>query len=184
MTSLTFGESPVLNDAEEILTEAGFATRRVYIGEARRQMLLAEDAFFAVGVVTARTLVDAQELESFAAAELVRRVSELNLGAKRWDAYVVVLAEQFADSPEETRLLVELQYDTRSVRRLIATGVSGRALVGQALRPLLPLPQPLPGGLADALTELIDQLRLNGIDPAQAERYVNVFSEVGNLDDV
>lgn len=106
------------------------------------------------------------------------------MGAKRWDAYLVVLSEELVDDPDEARQLVELQYDMRGVRRLVATGVTDRALVVEALRPFLPLPRPIPGGLSDALTDMVDQLTLNGIEQARAERYVAAFGETGNLDDV
>jgi hypothetical protein len=114
----------------------------------------------------------------------VERIATPSVGAKKWDAYLVLLAEEIIDDPVQTRQLVELQYNTRGVRRLVATGVSDRASIAYVLRPFLPLPRPVPGGLSDSLSGLTDQLVLNGIERDKAERYVAAFAQTGNLDDV
>ena len=183
MTSV-FSESPLLADAEAILVESSFTAKREYISAASALWLLAENEFFVVGVIATRLLEDAQRIEPFAAAELLSRVTDPGVGAKRWDAYVVLLAEEVIDDPQVTRELVELQYDTRGVRRLVATGVTERDLVARALRPFLPLPEPHPGGLSDAFGDLADQLELNGIEQSKARRYVATFAETGALDGV
>lgn len=184
MTSAIFSESPLLRDAEAILGDAGFETRHEAIPEAASPWLLAENEFFVIAVVAAATLAEARRIEAFAAAELLRRVSSLDVGGKRWDAYLVILCEELVSDPDATRQLVALQYDMRGVRRLVATGVTDRGPVVEALRPFLPLPPPMPGGLSDAFSALVDQLVLNGVEREKADRYVSVFAETGGLDEV
>lgn len=184
MTSEIFSESPLLRDAEAVLGDMGFETRHEAIPDAAAAWLLAENEFFVIAVVTAPTLSEARRIEAFAAAELVRRVSSLDLGGKRWDAYLVILCEELVSDPDETRELVALQYDMRGIRRLVATGVTDRGPVADALRPFLPLPPAMPGGLSDASSALVDQLALNGIERDKAEQYVAVFAETGGLDEV
>lgn len=184
MTGVVFSESPLLRDAETVLIGAGFLTRREYISEATTPWLLAENKFFIIAIVVAPTLTDAERIESFAAAELLKRVSERDVGGKRWDAYLVILCEELVSDPEATRRLVKLQYEMRGVRRLVATGVTDSGPVRESLRPFLPLPPPMPGGVADAFSALIDQLTLNGIDQTKAELYVTAYAERGDLDEV
>ena len=184
MTSAIFSVSPLLRDAEAILTRAGFLTRHEYIAEITTPWLLAENEFFVVAVVAATTLSDAERVEAFAAAELLNRVSTVDVGGKRWDAYLVILCEELVSDPEATHRLVTLQYDLRGVRRLVATGVTDSGRVADALRPFLALPPPMPGGLADAFAALVDQLTLNGIEQAKAKLYVTAYAESGGLDDI
>jgi hypothetical protein len=184
MTESLFSDNRLLDLAEAVLTEAGFATRRAFVASADAPWLLAEDQLFVIAVIATKTLADARRLESYAATELLQRIATPVVGAKKWDAYLVLLAEQIVDDPLETRQLVELQYNTRGVRRLVASGVSDRASIAPVLRPFLPLPRPVPGGLSDSLTGLAEQLVLNGIERDKAERYVAAFAQTGNLDDV
>jgi hypothetical protein len=184
MTTSLFSDNPLLNDAESVLIDAGFSTRRGVFASADAPCLFAEDEFFVVAVVASRTLEEARRIESFAAAELLEQVGPARVGAKRWDAYLVLLAEEVIDDVEQGRDLVELQYNTRGVRRLVATGVGDRDSLTIALRPFLPLPQPVPGGLSDALSDLTDQLVINGVDRENAARYVGAFEQSGSLDDV
>jgi hypothetical protein len=184
MTTALFNESPLLRDAETILVGAGFLTRHEYISEATTPWLLAENEFFVIAVAVAPTLTDAEAIESFAAAELLRRVSMGDVGGKRWDAYLVILCEELVSDPDATRRLVELQYDMRGVRRLVSTGVTDSGPVRDALRPFLPLPPPMPGGVADAFSALVDQLTLNGIEQTKAQLYVTAYAERGDLDEV
>jgi hypothetical protein len=173
----------LLRDAEAILTDAGFETTREGLEGSGIPWLLAENAFFAVGIVASGTLDEATKSEGFATPELLQRLDAVDVGGKRWDAYLVLLCEELTDSQGATRQMVELQQDTRGLRRLVATGVTDRGRVLEALRSFLPLPPPMPGGLSDASAALVDQLTLNGIEREKAEHYVTVFTETGGLDD-
>lgn len=179
----TFSESPLLRDADATLSDAGFLTRLEPIPDAEAPWLLAENAFFVLAVVAVLTLAEAKRVEAFASAELLRRTVSADVGGKLWDAYLVVLCEELVADPDQTRELVAMQYDMRGVRRLIATGVTDRGPVVEALRPFLPLPPPMAGGLSDVFAALVEQLVLNGIDRDKASHYATVFASTGSVDD-
>ena len=94
-----------------------------------------------------------------------------------------MLCEELVADPDATRKVVAMQHNMRGIRRLVATGVTDRGPVAEALRPFLPLSSPLPGGLANVFLALADQLAVNGIEPEKATNYVTVFTETGTLDD-
>jgi hypothetical protein len=184
MSADAFRQNLLLDEADAVMREVGFSTQFGVFSSADTPWLLAEDEFFLVAVIASGTLEAAQRAESFAAAELLDRLDARNVGAKRWDAYMVLLLEESVDDAERTREVAELQYNTRGVRRLVAAGVTDRESLAVALRPFLPLPRPEPGGLSDALADMADQLTLNGVDPEKSPRYVAVFAQTGSLDDV
>jgi hypothetical protein len=179
-----FSSNILLQDAEALLKEAGFSTSRSELAGGELPSLVAEDKFFVVAVVAAATLDDARRGEPSAVSGLLQRLAVAEAGAKRWDAYVVLLTAEPIETPEQTRDVVDLQYNTRGVRRIVATGVSDRDSVAVALRPFLPLPETSAGGLGNALDELVDQLILNGVPADAAPRYVAAFAKQGTLDDV
>ncbi len=81
--------------------------------------------------------------------------------------------------------LVDMEYDTRGVRRLIAVAVEPTDDdIRRVLRPFIPLPPPAPGGLSDAFTDLREQLVLNGVGDEDARRVVSAFQVKGHLRDV
>ena len=184
MSNAHFNDEVLLQDADVLLKDAGFSTRRGVLAAGDVPYLLAEDRFFILVVIASRTLQDAQRAEPVATHELLDRLASSDVGAKRWDAYVVLLAEDTIETPEQTREVVDLQYNTSGVRRLVALGVVDAESLRAALRPFLPLPPTSPGGLGDALEELVDQLILNGVPAEEAPRYVAAFAQAGNLDDL
>lgn len=170
--------------AGALLSTAGFSTRTEPL-DGVGDWLLAEDSHFIIGLVAGATLQDVLRAEAFASPKLANQVARRGVGAKRWDAYLVLLAEEDEDSPEGITDLVELQHNTRDVRRLVSVGVPPAAEeVRDVLRPFLPLPRPSAGGVADALSALTQQLIVNGIDEDVAKRYVATFGQTGTLDDV
>lgn len=144
-----------------------------------------EDLFI-VAVVAGPDPGELRRLESFAAPELIRRLSQSKgVGGKRWDAYLVLLARLAGEAADEARELVAIGYNTRGVRRLVAVGVEPTEdNVRSVLRPFMPLPAPAPGGLADAFEDLAEQLALNGVDSDDARRMVAAFQDRGHLSDV
>jgi hypothetical protein len=184
MSSARFSSNILLQDADVLLKEAGFSTSLSFLSASDLPCLLAEDRFFVVAVVAAETLDDARHGEPFAVSGLLDRLTAAEAGAKRWDAYVVLLAAEPIETAEQTRDVVDLQYNTRGVRRIVATGVNDRESLAVALRPFLPLPPRTVGGLGNALDELVDQLVLNGVPAEAAPRYVAAFAQQGTLDDV
>ena len=147
---------------------------------------LAESELFIVAVVAASTLAELRQIESLAAPELIGRLGgSAGIGGKRWDAYLVLICGQDADEPEEARAVVDIQYDTLGVRRLVAVGVepTSNDLRG-VLRPFLPLPRASPESLVDAFDGLEEQLVLNGVDEIEARHIVAAFQDRGHLNDV
>jgi len=148
--------------------------------------LLAESELFIVAVAAAESLEELREVESYAAPELVERLrSAEGLGGKRWDAYLVLMASLNADAPEDARQLVDIEYNTRGLRRLVAVAVEPTEDdLRRVLRPFISLPTPVSGGLSDALADLEQQLVVNGVDEVEAHRVVVAFQEKGHLGDV
>jgi hypothetical protein len=137
--------------------------------------LLAENEYFLLGLTTGATLDDLRVLEGYVTAEMGELFEAETLGAKRWDSYVVLLASSDGDQKGRPELL-RLQYNTRSLRRLISLGVQATdEAVGSALATFLPLPDPPAGGLASPFDELIEQLVINGVAPDRAEQAVATY---------
>jgi hypothetical protein len=177
--------SPLLDTAAKLLRSAGFSIRQDYLTSAGAPWLLAEDEFFIVAITAADSFKRIREVEAFAATELIELLEKSEVGGKRWDAYLVLLSEDAPEDPDQRRQLIELQYNTRAVRRLVSLGVTeDPQVIARALRPFLPLPTSTEDGLPDAFAELAQQLVVNGIEREKAERYVAAFSETGSLDDV
>lgn len=143
--------------------------------------LLAESESFVLGVAAGQTLDDLIVLEGYVAAALGELIQDSELGAKRWDSYVVLLASSGKDqrgSPD----VVRLQYNTRSLRRLVALGTAPHEdAVTAALATFLPLPHPPPGGLPSAFNELVAQLVINGIPEERAVSVVGDYRSTGAI---
>jgi hypothetical protein len=143
--------------------------------------LLAESESFVLGVAAGQTLDDLLVLEGYVAAALGELIQGSELGAKRWDSYVVLLASSDKDrrgSPE----VVRLQYNTRSLRRLVALGTAAHEdAVAAALATFMPLPRPPPGGLPSAFNELVAQLVINGIPEDRAASVVGDYRSTGGI---
>lgn len=122
-----------------------------------------------------RGIADLELLESHAAPELSEMLAHGDLGPKRWDAYLVLMAS--GDSDERgNREVIDLQYNTRSLRRIVALGVSAdEEAVLTVLATFMPLPEPPSGGLTSAFTDLIEQLVINGVDRESAESAVDGY---------
>jgi hypothetical protein len=89
------------------------------------------------------------------------------------------------DEPEDARELVNIEYDTHGVRRLVASAVDATEDdIRRVLRPFIPLPAPSGEGLKDAFSELREQLVLNGIDRNDAREFVEAFRDREHLNDL
>jgi len=150
--------------ARRVLSANGFRTAEANLtGLEDVPWLLAENEYFILAVVAGLSLDDLLGVEGFVSADIEGRVGGApELGAKRWDTYVVLLtsAEAERGRPE----VLSLEYNTRSVRRLVLLGAAPyEEAVTTALRAFLPLPPPRPEKLASAYDLLIDQLVVNGV---------------------
>ena len=170
--------------AHRVLRQRGFRTREGVLRDlGDTPWLLAESDEFVVAVVAGRSLLDLELLETHAAPELGELLASGDLGAKRWDAYLVLMAS--GDSGARgNREVVDLQYNTRALRRIVALGVSADedAVLG-VLSTFMPLPEPRAGGLTSAFDELIDQLVINGIEHERAEAAVEEYRREAHTND-
>jgi len=173
------GSDPeLLAYATSILTEEGYAVEGVQSGPLT--LVLAENAYFLVAIVATPTIGQLMTAESFAEAALADRLSNAEIGAKKWDAYLVLLTQELSPETEAiTRGLFEINYDTSRLRRLAHAGVDPSLdSVRAALAPFVP-----PIELDDpAITDnpfqtLINALASNGVDRAMAQRAVDAFEQ-------
>jgi hypothetical protein len=160
----------LLSEARRLLEGAGFT-----VAEANLQMidvpwLLAENGLFALGIVAGTSLDDLIVLEAHAFSALTDRMAIA--GAKRWDFYLVMLARE--DFEERgSREVRRMQYDTNMLRRVVNLGVnSDSESVRRALRPFFPLPSPSQQFLGSVWGDLVDELVLQGIEPALAQSII------------
>lgn len=174
-TDLQF-DPALLGLAQRVLKRRGFLVREGALsGLSNAPWLFAESDDFVLAIVAGRRLPDLELLESHAAPEFSEMLTHADLGPKRWDAYLVLVAS--GDSDERgNREVVDLQYNTRSLRRIVALGVSAdEDAVLNVLATFMPLPDPPSGGLTSAFTELIEQLVINGVDRESAESAVEGY---------
>jgi hypothetical protein len=186
--------APLLEVARIVLERAGFTIERLdlTLGDEGsslegRTLLLAQDRFFIIAVGAAATVADLRALEPAAVFELTQRAATSSLGAKQWDLYLVLLAEQAAsDDGRGSSELASLNYNTRSIRRLAHAGVVATIeAVERVLRPFLPLPEISEAAvLEDALTLLEQALTAEGVEQQLAGRAVAAFRETGSLSSV
>ena len=185
-------ENQLLELAKIVLERAGFFTERLdfVLGDPpaeERPLLLAQDRFFILAVGSAATVADLSALEPAAVSVLTERAAASQLGAKQWDLYLVLLAEQpAADDGRTSSELVALNYNTRSIRRLAHAGVAPSVeAIERALRPFLPLPEVSEAAvLEDALTLLEQELTREGVAQDLAGRSLAAFRETGSLSSV
>jgi hypothetical protein len=179
----------LLQAAERVLVQAGFAVRIELLEGSDQPWLLGENELFALGAIAGDTLEELEPIESTATQVLLRRLGGLEGGAKRWDAYLVLLTSQ-RWSTVDSRDRADVVYNTRGIRRLIGAELTPAEdadideVVAHALKPFLPLRDPLGAGLDDLDQALVAALVLNGVDPQAAPRYVAAYRTRGSLDDV
>ena len=148
MTSRRANRELLLETAGRVLDRAGFAVRIESLEGSDRPWLLAENELFALGAIAGDTLEELESVESIATQSLLSRLGGLDGGAKRWDAYLVLLTPQ-RWSTVDSRARVELVYNTRGIRRLIGAELIAdecgdiEEVVARVLRPFLPLGDPL-----------------------------------------
>ncbi len=166
-------DSRLLVVARRILERHRFRVQEQRLEELEEVgWLLAESEYFVLGVAAGQTLDDLLLLEGYVADALGQLLQASQLGAKRWDSYVVLLASAGVEQRGQPDV-VRLQYNTRSLRRLVALGTAAHEeAVTAALATFLPLPEPPTGGLRPPFDELVEQLVLNGVGAEQARAAV------------
>jgi hypothetical protein len=178
----------LLEIARLVLDENSFATQSVLANDDRPELLLAENADFILVIAQAPDVAELANVDTTIGEFVADRVAETDLGAKRWDIYVVLLCETpIPDGDEYAALVTELRYDTHLVRRLVRAGVAPTInSVRSSLRIVLPLgqlPQASAVALTDPLKHLEQELRSQGLSDASAERAIAAFRATGEVID-
>lgn len=166
----------LLGVSRRVLSARGFRIRESQLdGLVAAPWLLAENDYFLLGLTAGSTLDDLRVLEGYVAAEMNQLLEKAELGPKRWDSYVVLLGSSDADKRGDPDLL-RLQYNTRSLRRVVSLGVqASEEAVSRALTAFLPLPDPPAGGLPSPFEGLLEQLIINGVARERAVQAVATY---------
>lgn len=185
----TAGRDGLLGAAAEVLEGADFNVVIEPLAGTEQRWLLAENDLFAIAALAGTTWEELAKSESIASERLLDRLGGLAGGAKRWDAYLVLLTtERWSGVDDRERS--DFVNNTRGVRRLVGAQIVPDPQGGlevpltEVLRPFLPLGDALRSGVADLDQALIDALVLNGVDPEDAPRYVSAYRSRGDLEDV
>ena len=169
-------DTALLAQARRLLATSGFRVQEGPIpGTQDSTWVLAESEAFILAVVPASSPDDLAELEAYAATALSEAVSAAEVGAKRWDAYLVLLSSG-GENQRGSRTITGIQYNTRSLRRLVQLGVPPEpSAVRRALSTFLPLPDLQAGAPSSALDDLLEQLVVNGADRHAAASSIAEF---------
>lgn len=175
----------LLTHAQSVLSDHGYSTDMVPLGDWT--LLLGENHYFIVGVAASPSIADFETLEALAGDYLSNLVGDADVGAKRWDVYLVLLSRELPeDDGEDEAVLFELAHSTRLFRRIVRVGVvPNRTEVESALGAFLPLR--LVGSFEkaeDPLTLLENELSLHGVDSATAKRVVAEFRQYESISNV
>ena len=191
MTAEVSVRDDILAAAARALERAHFSVQIESVDGATSPFswLVAENELFALGAIAGETLGELEQYEADATEALLARAGGEAGGVKQWDLYLALLTTQ----PWRTldpRGRVELVYNTRGIRRLIGAGLipdeAGDldVAIEAVLRPFLPLGEPLGTTLTDLDDSLVNALVINGVELADAERFVVAYRTHESLDDV
>jgi len=147
-------------------------------------LLLAENRYFVLGVVTAATIAQIVVAEGWAEELLARRLGSADVGPKVWDAYLILLTqERLPEGGGATRELFDINYDTRGIRRIAHSGVFPRlADVRSALTPFVaPIELDDPSIATSAFESFIESLMARGIDREVAVRAVTAWRQGADI---
>lgn len=186
MTEPTFTRSDpdLFALAREVLNEEGYALQ--VVNEDGLDVLFAENPYFIVAVTTAPTIDELILAEGRAEQVLHSRLRSADIGAKVWDAYLVLLTqERLVDGGEATRHLFSINYDTTAIRRIAQSDVSPTLRrVRLALTPFVaPIELDDPAIVMDAFAAFVEALVERGVDPQVATRAVTAFRQGGRIAD-
>lgn len=177
-------DNELLRLAREVMVDAGFAIEEI---DAEPRLILAENRFFLVAIAATPTIEQLLVAESTTESVLARRLSESDIGAKVWDAYVVLLTqERSLESEGAARALYQINYDTSRVRRIARDAVPATmAGVRSVLAPFVaPREIDEPSVAADPLDLLRAELQNRGVSEDLASRAVLAFEQGASLADI
>ncbi|MHB1537003.1 MAG: hypothetical protein ACYCUM_08845 [Solirubrobacteraceae bacterium] len=143
-----------LSDVEGKLREAKYDVQRRQL--AKTDVLLGESPY---ALVACFELDGWEQLEEtiFDVQTEMTRIAAGDSAGRMWDIYVVAFVHAPAANAAQTALREAVEADTRYARKLVRAAVPREAL-DRALRPLLPLREPMGLELADPLDELRGEL--------------------------
>ena len=171
----------LLADAAAVLRAANFEIREELLSSIAAPWLLAENPYFLVAVVAGAALTDLRILEDHATSALSSLTQREDLGAKRWDAHLVLLAAHDEETGSPTAA-ADIRNDLRALRRILATGIAARPQrLRSALAAFLPLPRTTSADEQTPLAELEAALVVNGVAKDAAARAIAAFEQSGNL---
>ena len=170
--------------ARSILSQENFVVEDV---TDDLSLLLAENAYFLVGVAATPTIAQLLMVESAAVETILARLNASDPGPKRWDAYLILLTqERSPESRSTTRDLFEINYDTANLRRISHAGV--RPTLSDVRDALTPFVAPIklddPTIARDAFDGFIEGLTARGVDRDLARRAVSAFQQGVPLGDI
>jgi hypothetical protein len=172
-----FTTAELIVSASQVLIEGGYKQIVGRFPEWEMSTLrLFEDEYAIVGLAVFETCGDLLRSWPDVQDKLVNVISR-NVGKhelKSWDGYLVLLTPSLA--PSETAAIEFVRYDTRRVRKLVATGddLGLAAEVRRVLRPLLPLQLSPPSSeQASALDLLPSLLKADNIPERVTKRLIN-----------
>jgi hypothetical protein len=154
----------ILAACSEVLSEAGFSTRKASIGD--REMLAFEDATV-LGFLFAYD--DPNQLVKKWVSDADRAVASNQLGLRRaaekaWNTYLVILTTGAADDAQSVALGA-IEEDLTGTRKIVRAGIIDITDVRAALLPLLPV-QSAPKLEA---VDIVDEIRQRATElPARA----------------
>jgi hypothetical protein len=173
--------SQVLAAAAEGLSQSGyFEVPSPHVNDGLSRVF--EDSYGVVMVQVFESwpaLTDGWPQAQGALVELLSSVL-LQPEAKAWEGYLVLMTPGHAGQ-DRLHEVTELRYDTRRVRKIVATGESISTLrdVATALLPLLPIEAGTARTPAVGLMELLpDLLEASGVDPDVTQAAIGAF--IGN----
>lgn len=177
-------DAELLALARAVLVDEGYAVEDV--AEDGVPLILAENRYFVLGVVTAATIAQIVVAEGWAEEFLAARLRSADIGPKVWDAYLILLTqERLPEGSSATQELFEINYDTRGIRRIVHTDVFPRlADVRNALTPFVaPIELDDPAIGSSAFESFVESLVARGIDREVAVRAVTAFRQGADIVD-
>jgi hypothetical protein len=165
-------------DVAELLRAAGYevATREL----AGREAVLGETPYALVACVEFDDWSDLDERVFDVQAALTQVAAEVP-SPRAWDLYLVVLVLRRAQEAAQRAQAEAIEADTRYARKFVRIAIAKDEL-DRALRPLLPLREPVGLEIRDPLNELRGELRALGIADDIADAAINTFQQTDTVE--
>ncbi len=169
----------LLAKATEVLTDGGYRLipEKPHSAWPSERTRLFEDPYSVVAIVAYETFRDMQQEWIDTQGTFIDFISQhIARGeAKAWDGYLVLLTPGVGSMAEA----MEIKYDTRRVRKLVATADDIKTLADleRVLLPLLPLKESAANISVSAFEMLPELLSRKGIDEAVVQVLLSAFSK-------